>query len=241
MKILFLSQGRTINDHPGWHNALEKLKEEKFIFDFVNIPFYGYAEKFGWNAFYDEVINQCKNNDFQLVYFHYFHNRIIPSPRKCFEAILNLQKRPVVITSAGDGFSDNWMMRHYPKNFKEASLLSDIIFSTQMGKAADKMVKWGTKNIVFAPNSMCQVRFSIGKIINTRHSFKYDVVFVGSYNRKIVNPISQHWYRLRERNCLVKHLVEHYHNRLGLFGKGWKYDVAKGQIPFNEQQKYFRQ
>ena len=94
------------------------------------------------------------------------------------ETLLKLTARPIIITSCGDGFSDNWMRPDYPSDFKEVSRLSDITFSTQMGKAADKMVEGGANNIVFTPNSMCQVRFKADEIDVDNHSFDFDVVFV---------------------------------------------------------------
>jgi len=240
MRLLFLSQGKKINDHPGWNYSLERLKEECFISDFTNIPYFGYAEKHGWNDFYDEVVRLCKTEKYDVVYFHYFHSSKIPSPKHCLEAIKNLNNRPVILTSSGDAFSDNWMMKQYPMSFKVASCYADITFSTQMGKAADRMISWGAKRVVLAPNSMCPVRFKAHSIVNQLHEFKHDVVFVGSHNRKYMNPLSQHWYRSLDRNKLVKSLVDNFREGIGLYGKGWSYSEAQGPIPFNEQQNYFK-
>ena len=241
MKILFLSQGKQISDHPGWHNALEILKEEGKITDFLNIPYFGYAEKHGWQKFYEHVVEITKKEKFDLVYFHYFHKQGKPSPRKCIASLQQLKSRPIVITSCGDGFSDNWMLPDYPDDFKEVSKYADITFSTQMGKAADKMIRWGARNVVFTPNSMCQVRFKAQKVDLRSHKFDFDVVFVGSNNgNRLFNPISKRWYGAQKRNQLVRSLYKRYGKKFGLFGNGWSYSCAQGPTPFNEQQSTFR-
>jgi hypothetical protein len=241
MKLLFLSQGRTINDHPGWQDSLEKLNLEHEIDDFINIPFLSYAEQYGWNEFYKYVVKLCKIEKVHIVYFHYFHSNEIPSPRKCIEELLVLPNRPIVITSSGDGFSDNFMVPDYPNSFKEASRLADITFSTQMGKAADKMIRWGAKNVVYTPNSMCQVRFHAKKIELEKHSFDFDVVFIGSNNKpRFPNLMHRHWWGALHRNELIKALDRRYGKRLGLFGNGWSYDSAQGHVPFNFQQETFQ-
>jgi len=240
MKVLFLSQGKQISDHPGWHDALVKLKTEREIEDFENIPYFGYAEKFGWDEFYKMVVDKCEEEKFEIVYFHHFHSKGKPSPRLCMEKLLSLSNRPTIITSCGDGFSDNWMRPDYPDDFKEASRLADITFSTQMGKAADKMMKWGAKNVVLSPLSMCQVRFSAQNVIPETHQFDFDVVFVGSKNSNRINPISKFWWATKERDELVRKLSQHFGKRFGLFGKGWNYPSAQGPTPFDKQQDTFR-
>ncbi|GET24471.1 glycosyltransferase [Prolixibacter sp. NT017] len=238
MKVLFLSQGKQIEDHPGWQDALEKLKLEGEISEFTNLPYIGYAQNHGWEAFYNEVVTKCKQENYDLVYFHYFHLRGKPSPKKCLQKLLALQNRPVIITSCGDGFSDNWRSPGYPNDFKEISQLADITFSTQIGKAADKMLKWGAKNIVYIPHGMCQVRFKAHKINPENHNFDYDVVFIGSRN-KGRNFMSRNWKAANERENLVKALHQRYGNKLGLFGNGWNYSSSQGPVPFNKQQHTF--
>jgi len=239
MKVLFLSQGTKIEDHPGWHDALVKLKEEGEITDFLNIPYFGYAEKFGWEAFYKYVVKLCEEENYDLVYFHYFHRKGKPSPTICIKTLLNLPNRPIIITSSGDGFSDNWMKPNYPDDFKEVSRLADITFSTQMGKAADKMIKWGATNIVYTPNSMCQVRFKANEIDLSKHKFDFDIVFIGSKNTSR-NPLSRNWIEANKRTKLVKLLRKKYGDRFGLFGNNWSNNISQGPIHFNKQQDAFK-
>ena len=238
--MLFLSQGKRVSDHPGWHDALVKLKSEREISDFENIPYFGYAEKYGWDAFYNMVVKKCESECFDVVYFHYFHKHGKPSPRLCIERLRQINNRPIILTSSGDGFSDNWMQPDYPEDFKEATRLADITFSTQMGKAADKMMKWGAKNVVYTPNSMCQVRFSAQEVYPEKHQFDFDVVFVGSKNSNRINPISKFWWAAIEREKLIRKLTQYFGKRFGLFGNGWKYSSAQGPTPFEKQQETFR-
>lgn len=241
MKILFLSQGHKITDHPGYHDALIKLKSEGFISGFLNLPFFGYAKENGWDGFYNEVVSLCKEENFDIIYFQYFHSRQIPDPTKCIENLRNLGKTPIIITSCGDGFSDNWMRHDYPKSFKQISRLADITFSTQMGKAADKMMNWGAKRVVLSPLSMCQVRFKTLIIEAKNHKFEYDLVFIGSNNGpRLFNPTSKHWWGSLDRKRLVKALFRKYGKRFVLFGNGWDLPCSQGPIPFHLQQKYMQ-
>jgi len=241
MKLLFLSQGHKISDHPGYQDALIKLKNEGFISDFLNIPYFGYAKEKGWDAFYTEVVRLCKEENYNVVYFQYFHDRGISDPTKYVEYLKNLNKSPIIITSSGDPFSDNWMRIDYPKSFKQISKVADITFSTQMGKAADKMINWGANNIVLSPHGMCQVRFKAQSVDLRAHKFDYDVVFVGNNNgNRLFNPISKHWWGSKNRQQLVKALYKKFGRRFGLFGQGWDLPCAKGPVAFDQQQNVFR-
>ncbi len=237
MKVLFLSQGRNVEDHPGWEWSLKKLKEEDFIEDYLNIPWQGYGETHGWNAFYQHVVDIVKMGKFDVVYFHYFHRPDVPSPEKCIKTLQMLSPRPIVVTSAGDPFSCDWMMPDYPRNFKIASRFADITFSTQMGKAADKMVSWGARRVVYTPNSMCPVRFKSYSISPSLHKFDFDVVMLGSHNGARPNPFSRHYWCGQKRNRLVRALDQHFGRRFGLFGHRWNGLVSwQGSADFNTQQ-----
>lgn len=242
MKVLFLSQGKTVEAHPGYHDALCRLKEEGMISDFLNLPYFGYAEKCGWDAFYQHVIELCMNQDFDVVYFHFFHSRNKPSPKNCIQKLKRMHPSTIVITSVGDGFSSNWMIPDYPDDFKDASRLADITFATQMGRAADKMLKWGAKNIVLSPLGMCQKRFKSGKIDIDQHKFDFDVVWIGGKNAgRIFNPFNRNSYAGCMRERVVNMLAKRYGSKFGLFGGGWEHlPYAQGVVPFDKQQEYFR-
>jgi hypothetical protein len=246
MRILFLSQGYSIEDHPGWQYSLQRLEREGVISFFLNVPVRGYLKEHGWKLFYKHVIQLCKETHFDVVYFHYFHHgntfgKVI-SPKECIQRIRLVLPDVVILTSSGDGFSDGWMKPDYPIEFKECSRSADITFSTQMGKAANKMVLWGAKNIVYTPNSTCPVRFKAHHIDPMTHSFDFDVVFVGSRNvSRIWNPFNRNSYESHFRSKLVNTLATHYGKRFGLFGNNWDGVLpSQGPIPFNDQQKTFQ-
>lgn len=241
MKLLYLSQGKQISDHPGYHDALLKLKHQNIISEYLNIPYFGFAEENGWDAFYNRVVNLTREKNFDVVYFQFFHKKGKPSPKECLDKLQSLSHSPIIVTSCGDPFSDNWMRIDYPDDFKELTRYADISFSTQMGKAADKMIKWGARNIVLSPHASCQVRFSNTGSNYAKSNFEYDVVFIGSNNgRRFFNPISKHWWGARQREKLVSSLHKKFGNRLGLFGKGWNFSSSRGPIPFNEQVNVMR-
>jgi hypothetical protein len=243
MKVLFLSQGQRIEDHPGWNYSLDQLKKEGFITDFFNIPYKGYVAQNGWQAFYCHVVELCRQDLFDIVLFHHFHGNIHAiSPRLCIKLLQALPHKPIILTSCGDGFSDNWLAPHYPEDFKECSRAADITFSSQMGKAADIMRRWGAKNIVLSPLSMCPARFQAQHINPMAHSFDFDVVSVGSRNvGRIPNPFNRNTYAVRIREKVMNALSKRYGSRFGLFGHGWKGLVSnQGPIPFDQQQKTYR-
>lgn len=241
MKLLFLSQGVEISDHPGWENALLRLKQEGLLTDYLNLPYFGYVKRNSWQAFYEHIVDICRREHFDVVYFHYFHHKGALSPAQCVARLREIKNGPVIVTSVGDGFSDNWMMIDYPENFKIMSSLADMTFSTQMGKAAAKMESWGAKNIVYVANSMCQVRFNARKIDLAKHSFDFDVVLIGSNNgNRLFNPISKHWWGAKERQKLVNALYKRFGKKFGLFGHGWDLPCAQGPVNFSDQQSTFQ-
>lgn len=244
MKILFLSQGKFETDHPGWIDALEKLKKENFISDFCKIPYLGYAEKHGWNSFYDHVVELCKKENFDIVYFHYFHRKGAPSPKCCIENIRKISPDSVILTSSGDAFANSLLFSfssfNYPYSFKEASRYADITFSTQMGKAANTMMRWGANNIVLSPLAMCQVRFKGSGIDFKTHKFDFDAVFIGSKNSG-KNFLKKYYYYTRKRTKILLLLSEYLGKRLGVFGKNWGSILPNnGPCPFDKQQDFLR-
>ena len=241
MKVLFLSQGRKVSDHPGWDWSLGKLKEEGSIEDYLNIPWLGYVDSGKWNEFYEKVVDLANGGGFDVIYFHCFHHRRIPSPETCLKRLRSLEPRRVIITSSGDPFSADWMLPDFPESFKMASRYADITFSTQMGRAADKMMRWGARNVVLSPLAMCPFRFKNYEIEPKRHKFDFDVVMVGSRNVARFNPLSKHYWASRTRTKLVYALDKHFGKRFGIFGYGWDgLPSAQGPVPFDQQQLAFQ-
>ena len=244
MKMLFLSQGRRIEDHPGWEWALSQLKEEGAIADYLTIPWIGYGEQHGWAVFYKHVVDIAAASRCDAVYFHYFHRYGVPSARECIEKLRALKTSPVVVTSIGDADADRrlpFLARRFPESFRTAASRSDIVFATQMGNTADIIKGWGAKNIVLSPHGMCPVRFKSYTIDPLRHKFDFDVVMVGSRNGGGRNPFSEYAIRARERNKMVRMLSNHFGRRFAIFGNGWEGCVSnQGPVSFDGQQAAFQ-
>ena len=238
MKLLFLSQGRKTADHPGWEWSLEKLKSEGLVEDFLNLPWIGYGEEYGFDALYRYVVELVKAEHFDVVYFHYFHNGGRPSPEKCILELKALKPAPVVMTSCGDSFNNDWRPPYFPIEFQGASRTADITFATQMGKGAKTMLRWGAKRVILAPNSLCPVRFKAHAVDPKAHRFDFDVVMIGSRNGGGYNPFNAFFWRARERVRLVHALSKRFGSRFGIFGRGWGTLVgAQGPCAFDTQQQ----
>lgn len=237
MKVLFLSQGRTVQNHPGWEWSLRKLKEEGFLEDYLNIPWIGYGEEHGFDALYRHVVELTKARKFDVVFFHYFHNGGRPSPECCIRELKSLSPAPVVLSSVGDAFSNNCLPPYFPPEFKGASRAADITFATQMGKGVQKMLAWGAKRIILSPNSLCPVRFTAHEIDPKSHRFDFDVVMIESRNGGGLNPLNNFFWKARQREQIVRALSHRFGKRFAVFGHGWGDLVsAQGPVPFDEQQ-----
>ena len=241
MKILFLSQGRRIEDHPGWEWALAKLKTEGVVNDYHNIPWIGYGEQHGWSMLYKHVVDVAAYSRFDVIYFHYFHRYGVPSAIDCIEKLRSLQHSPIVVTSIGDAYADRrlpFLSRKFPECFRTIASRSDIVFSTQMGRTANIILEWGARNVVLSPNSLCPVRFKNCTVDPLIHKFDFDVVMVGSRNGGRWNPFSEYSIRSRERNKIVRMLSDHFGKKFAVFGNGWEGCVSnQGPVSFDSQQR----
>jgi hypothetical protein len=242
MKLLFLAQGKTVDNHPGFDDAFQKLVEEGVISCYHAIPYLAYAAKGDWQELWDRVVALCRDDAIDLVFFQFYHRRGNPSPEPCIRRLRDLPQKPTIFTSAGDPFSCDWRLPDYPASFKQCSRLCDLTFSTQMGKAADKMAAWGARNIVLSPLSVCQKRFVKDHQTDpSTHKFDFDLVMVGSHNKPWPNPFHHHFWGFRKRMEVVSALYKRYGKRFGLFGRGWDgWNCWQGPIPFDEQQTAFR-
>jgi hypothetical protein len=242
MKLLFLVQGKTVKDHPGFDMGFKQLLAEKVISGYYAIPYLEYAEKENWQELWTRIEQVCRDGNINLVFFQFYHRKGNPSPEPCIRRLRELPFPPTIFTSVGDGFSGDWMLPDYPDSFKQCSRLCDLTFSSQMGKAADKMAAWGTRNIVLSPLSVCQARFVKGyKTEQDTHSFDFDIVMIGSHNKPRPNPFNHYFWGFRKRMEVVSLLYKRYGKRFGLFGQRWDgWKCWQGPVPFNEQQTAFR-
>lgn len=238
MKLLFLMQGRQVADHPGFHDAFLKLMDEGLLSSYDVIPYFGFAEKHGWNAFYEEVVRRVKLHEVDVVFFQFFHSPATPSPRKCIAALRRLKSNPLIVVSSGDAFSINPLdKRCFPKCFCEAASMADLTFMTAMGRCAEFMAGQGARNIIFLPNAVCQSRASLNDSLKGLDAeSEYDVGFVGS-NLQCRHPFQFMMRRYcAQRNKIVSTLYRRYGKRFAVYGKGWdRHPCAKGVFPFNHQ------
>ena len=238
--FLYLSQGYKIEDHPGHHDALMRLREEGEIGDFINLPYLGYAKEHGYDELWHEILTLCETHPITVVYFQYFHHPRNQDPRDCMEKLRGLPSHPTLVSSSGDGLSVGWLLPYYPASFKQCASVSDLVFSTQMGPASEAIQSWGAKYVILLPNSMCQVRFFSTAIDLPSHQFDFDVSFIGSRNTGRL-PISRNFWLGRERSELVRRLDQRYGKRLGLFGHGWNgLPSWQGPTAFKDIQNTFR-
>lgn len=241
MRVLYLSQGRKAEDHPGYHDAMQRLSREGVTSFYHNLPYIGFAEEHGFDALWAEIIRQARAYEVDSVYFQYFHRKANESPLRCIEALRALPSRPTIAVSCGDAYSANWMWPHFPESFKICALLSDIVFSTHMGRTADLMIKWGAKNIVLLPHALCQIRFQAHANLVIEADKEFDVVWVGSRRVPKPNVWNRVFWNGRRRVSVVSALSKRYGARFGLFGHQWDgWPSWQGPVPFCEQQNTFR-
>lgn len=243
MRILFLSQGRKPEDHPGYHAAMVRLLSERTVSFYHNLPYIGFSEQYGFDALWDEVFRQAKEHEADVVYFQYFHRKANDDPSGCIARLRALPWSPTIAVSCGDAFSSNWMWPHFPDSLKACTAHSDLTFSTQMGRCGDLMIQWGAKNIVLLPHALCQVRFSAEICANqTDRKEPFDLVWVGSKRRQKPNVWNRIFWNGRKRAKIVKLFTKRYGSRFGLFGHRWEGNPSwQGYVPFAEQQDAFRQ
>lgn len=241
MKVLFLSQGREISDQISFHAAFEKFRQEGVLSNFLNVPFLGYAEKFGWEAFYQEVLRI--NSEFQpdLVFFQFYHSGGDGGIASCCRQLKAAENHPLIFGSSGDLFYTGIgkrLARPVPVSILELAAHSDAFFSTSMGNVADELVQHGARNLIFLPHAFCPENFPYWATLDGCEK-RYDVVMVGSkgriLSRRIVSSVSNNL----KRYLVVKNLFRHFGNEFSVFGKGWNLSCAKGLLPYEEQFRCF--
>ena len=244
MKLLYFVQGKTPDDHIGFHDAFKTLMLEGQLSDYKTFPWRGYVNDFGWVAFFKKAIELTIQFKPDIVYFQFFHQKDCPDVSGFFGAIRSVSSRPIIVISAGDTFSgSNYIERRYPSGFISAARNADLTFLSEMGKAADYLADRGVCNIALLPLGVCQVRF-LPKSINL-NSYKpdYDVVFIGGGGRWYRNHLlNLSFYSGLKRDLMVRALQKRYGRRFGLFGHGWNGKSSwQGPISFANQIEVCRQ
>lgn len=236
IRLLVLYQGKTLEDHAGYHDGFQHLLSEGILSEYKAIPYYGYAEKHGWDDLWEEAITIVKKHQMDVVFLQFFHGPI-PDPTKRILQLKQCPSNPTIFTSLGDPFGI--YIKPVPKSYRIASRLADINFLTGMGKLATGLARNGSKNLVLMPHGCCQVRFSSQMTIS-EYNPQFDVVFIGNRMRSRYCIGSSSYYGFW-RDLLVKKLTKRYGKKFGLWGKGWTgHPSWQGSIPYDRQHESIR-
>ena len=119
MKILFLSQGQKVEDHPGHHDALIRLQTEGVLDGFTNLPYLGFAKNHGYKALWTEILRLAGVSRADVVYFQHYHHPENEDPQGCIHNLRELPSRPVIISSSGDPTSVGLLSPFYPGFFRQ--------------------------------------------------------------------------------------------------------------------------
>ena len=233
MRLLFLSQAKEVSDQQGYHDAIVALQQEGLVTHYENIPFLGFAHEHGWAALWAEVVERCRKQVFDVVFFQYFHGRV-ESPLPCLQAMGEMKERPLIIATHGDPI--HWLWRPVPQTFRELSCHADLIFLSSVGSFLNPVAKKSKGLFVFMPHGFSDTVWQFPAEEKVCRSEKeFDVVFVGSRGRVVSRSI---WMNVSswKRQLVVNQLWRRYGKRFGLFGFGWKGCPAwQGPIPYREQ------
>lgn len=242
MKVVMFSQAREISDQPDYDISFRRATSAGERIDFLNVPFIGYADKHGWNAFYRRVLEV--NEDFHpdMVFFQFYHSGGDEGIAECCRSLRIARNRPLIFGSIGDPFYTGWashFARPLPKSAVNLAANADAFFATAMGNVAEELVRKGGKNIVFLPNAFCPEHFPYWEdpYLEDR---EFDVVMLCSkgrlLGRKIVANYCNNWHR----RYVVSKMARYFGKRFSVFGRGWTNSSAVGTIPFKEQVRIYR-
>lgn len=243
MKVLLLSQARQIEDQPDYDASFRNAKSEGNCVEVMNIPFRGYVEKYGCDAFYREVVRANAEFKPDLVFFQFFHSVGLKDPRSCVSAIKASSHKPLVFGSLGDLFDTgplSFMARPIPLHTLQLSAVTDAFFSTSMGDIAECLVRNGARNVIFLPNAFCPMHFPDWNSEAETDERKFDVTMLCSNGRLLSRFPLRAYKNTFRRRLIVKHFMRYFGNKFSVFGRGWDGISSKGVIPFKDQLKIYR-
>jgi len=246
MRFLFLSQGKTVDDHVGYHQAFLRLSKEGVLDRYDNLPYRGYAADHGWNRLFEEVYTQCAENRYDAVLFQNYHHSSNADPTVCIARLRSLSEPPYILVSNGDPWSCGIWDRQLPSSFLACARAADVTFSSSMGMFADFLIRKGVRNVMLMPHALCDARFKAAPREPAGGACEYDVVMVGYMGRRTrvfgrADRFFSPWtFSLYQRLQTARALQKRYGKRFGLFGKNWTgFSSWQGEVPFAEQQSVF--
>jgi len=241
MRFLFLIQGRTTDDQPGYHDGCLRLLQENRISAYDYFCYYDGSDNLtgkGWSEQWSRLERKAKDFSPDLVLLQFFHGPM-DNVSGLMARLRVLPSGPTIASSCGDPFAPGLLDHGFPRSFIESSSLADMSFFSQMGRSAKAAEKWGARNLLLWPHGNCQKRFP-NDFDAVTWKPEFDVVFVGNHT-SVRNPFSSLGRGSKKRAALVDALTRRYGKRLGLFGRGWNGNPAwQGPIPYHDQVKAFR-
>lgn len=233
LKLTVLLQGKTLTDQIGYHTAFTSAVESGALDWYQPIPYRDATSAADWRSLFDTVIEQMRATGSDALFLQFFHGRSLPDPADFIARVRALPTTPIVATSCGDGFGP--IGARPPISLVSAAALSDLTFSTSMGKLARRLGRAGARNITLMPHGACDVRFGQDHLSEGPRANEFDVVFVGNRPGGR-NPSRYLYWSGRQRLRYVSALTRRYGARFGIFGRGWSgHPGWQGPIPFNEQ------
>lgn len=231
MRLLFLIQGHTVKDQPGYDDGFKRLMSEKILDSYQTIPYYGYIKEHGYEAFYKHAFAVAKKMEANAIFLQFPHGFKV-SPSVLLEKLRFLPSNPTIFTSNGDPFGP--LLHPPPAALLEAAKSSDVTFSTGMGRFATHLKQYSVQNIVLMPNGHCQVRFEQDELFPLNKP-EFEIVYIGSRTCSR-NPLKRFFWVDRKRKELVDLLTQRYGKKFAIFGHGWTNNPSwHGPIPYNAQ------
>ena len=238
MKILLLSQAKSISDQKSYNDAFQNAHYEGQRIELLNLPFLHLVEKYGWNGFYNEVVRANREFKPDLIYFQYFHcGGRMQSPLDCVRSLRLTENRPIIFSSLGDLFQNSFLhvwRRSMPRALVDMASSSDAFFSTFMGAGAEYLVQHGARNIIFLPHAYSSIFDE-----RDNNNLVYDALMVGSVHiskRRFISSAVHYYNRLQIANQLWRR----FGSRFGLYGKGWLHPAYVSSVEFRKQASLYR-
>ena len=240
MKVLFLSQARTIRDQPDFDASFCAAVGED---SFRNIPYIGYAEKHGWKEFYKEVLRQNEDWHPDLVFFQFFHGQVGEGVGECCHALQQSKNHPLIFGSQGDLFYTGLMKcfaRQISKITLELSQYADAFFSTSMGNVARELARNGAKNIIFLPHAFCPEHWPDWQEAYSGEP-KFAITMLGSKGKWLSRYPWASACNTWKRRYVAGLLSSCFGSRFFAFGNGWTGPNGMGAVPFDAQYHIYQQ
>jgi hypothetical protein len=231
ISLTVLIQGSRVEDHPGYDAAWADAAAHGALRAYRAFPYLGLMTRRAWGNLWDDVAEHVRATDGDAVLLQYFHVPGLPDPRPFLQRLRRLPHRPVIAVSCGDPFGMHG--EPPPPALLRAASMSDVVFSTSLGRLARQLVRAGAPRVVLLPHAACQIRF--GARPEPLEADPPDIVFIGS-RQGGRNPSRYLWWAGKQRARAVELLTRRYGSRFAVYGHGWAGNPSwRGPVPFELQ------